>query len=165
MNPFEIFVSLVYGTFSRMKASKWLVLSLLSTIILPLPAFAIQLHGDPEGLYGHQIAHLFFVASMGMLIYWLLRMKLIFRRGWRFIALAAVCLIMWNLDAFVGHAIEGSDGVGLMVEGGWIKGKVRFSALSDTMAILYYLIKLDHLLCVPAVVSMFIGLRELHSSP
>lgn len=165
MNHFKVFLPLIHGTFIRMKASKWLVLSLLSTIILPLPAFAIQLHGDPEGLYGHQIAHLFFVASMGILIYWLIRMKLIFRRGWRFIALAAVFLILWNLDAFVGHAIEGSDGVGLVVEGGWINGTVRFSALSDTMAILYYFLKLDHLLCVPAVVSLFIGLRELYSSP
>lgn len=102
---------------------------------------------------------------MATLIYWLVKMKLILRRGWRFIALAAVFLILWNLNAFVGHAIEGSDGVGMVVDGGWLKGTVRFTLLNDGIAVLYYLLKLDHLLCVPAAVSLFLGLRELHSAP
>lgn len=140
-------------------------LSLSCMMLFPSPSLAIQLHGDPEGLYAHQIAHLFFIASMATLIYWLVKMKLILRRGWRFIALAAVFLILWNLNAFVGHAIEGSDGVGMVVDGGWLKGTVRFTLLNDGIAVLYYLLKLDHLLCVPAVISLFLGLRELHSAP
>jgi hypothetical protein len=100
-----------------LKTSIWSGLCLLWNIGCPNLAFSLQLHGDPEGLYVHQIAHFFFVISMTILIYWLFRMKLLFQRGWRFIGLGATFLILWNIDAFVGHWIEGTNGVNMIVKG------------------------------------------------
>lgn len=136
-------------------------LSVISVSYFPLSAFAIQLHGDPEGLFVHQIAHVFFILSMTILLYWLFKMKILFSKGWRFIGLAAAFFILWNMDAFIGHWIEGSKGVGMVVEGSLWSGRVKFTELNDIKAILYYIVKLDHFWCVPAIVSLYLGLREL----
>lgn len=146
---------------SARKPVKFAVFCVLTVIYFPSLAFAIQLHGDPEGLFVHQIAHVFFIISMATLIYWLFRVKIIFHKGWRFIGLASVFFILWNVDAFVGHAIEGSRGVGMVIDGDAWKGTVRFPLLNDWVATLYYLLKLDHLLCVPGIVSLYLGLKEL----
>ncbi|MCX7823153.1 MAG: hypothetical protein N2260_06915 [Syntrophobacterales bacterium] len=140
------------------------ILCLFSIAYFPSSSLAIQLHGDPEGLFVHQIAHAFFAISMATLLYWLFRMKILFSRGWRFIGLGATFLILWNINAFIGHSIEGSDGVGMVVEGNKWAGIVKFYHLTDGMAILYYFAKLDHLLCVPAIVSLYLGLKELYSN-
>lgn len=145
-------------------AGEWIKIGCLCVsfvAFLDSNVFAIQLHGDPEGLFVHQIAHVFFIISMATLIYWLFRVKIIFHKGWRFIGVAAVFFILWNIDAFVGHAIEGSKGVAMVIEGDSWSGTVRFSLLTDSMAVLYYLLKLDHLLCVPGIVSFYFGLKEL----
>ena len=39
-------------------------------IINPDIVLATQTHGAPEGVYVHQIAHIFFMLSMGFLIHW-----------------------------------------------------------------------------------------------
>ena len=38
--------------------SAWLFLLLFLGILLPGEALALQVHGEPEGLYVHQMAHL-----------------------------------------------------------------------------------------------------------
>jgi len=136
---------------------------LLVFFLLSDPAFPLQLHGDPEGLYVHQIAHLFFVISLAILIYWLFRMRLLFQRGWRFIGLGALLLILWNIDAFVGHWIEGTEGVQMVIDGNRWSGTIKFLSISKTIAVVYYFAKLDHLLCVPAVASIFWGLKEFYA--
>lgn len=40
-------------------------------VINPNHALATQSHGAPEGIYAHQIAHIFFMFSMGFFIHWL----------------------------------------------------------------------------------------------
>lgn len=57
---------------------------------MPPSAVATQPHGDPEGIVVHQFSHLFFVFSMGLLIYWLRRRDLSKQPGWREINYAAV---------------------------------------------------------------------------
>lgn len=52
-------------------------------------AGATQVHGGPEGLYVHQIAHFFFMFSMAILIYWLRERRLVQEKGWRFVQYAA----------------------------------------------------------------------------
>ena len=60
--------------------------------LVPAAALAVQEHGAPEGLYAHQFAHLFFLASMGLLIYWLRQRQLVRQAGWRYIQYAALLL-------------------------------------------------------------------------
>jgi len=70
------------------------------------PALATQTHGQPEGLYVHQIAHLFFIISMGILEFWLRQRNLVREPGWKYIQLAAVLLILWNLNAMAVHFLD-----------------------------------------------------------
>lgn len=153
----RLLLRFVLKTFERLGFCLFLV------FLFSDPAFSLQLHGDPEGLYVHQIAHLFFVVSLAILIYWLFRMKLLFQRGWRFIGLGALLLILWNIDAFVGHWIEGTQGVKMVIDGNRWSGTIKFLSVSKTIAVVYYFAKLDHLLCVPAVASIFLGLREFYA--
>ena len=143
------------------------VLSLMAAAIWlfqPTAAYATQTHGGLEGLFVHQIAHLFFVFSMGLLIYWLRKRGLVSRRSWRYIQYAAVFFIAWNLDAFFSHwLLEQSELI--TVEN--IQGVQMHVAAAQGfrwLAPIYYLSKLDHLLCVPAMLFLLLGLRRLYNS-
>jgi hypothetical protein len=128
--------------------------------ILPLPVLATQGHGQPEGLYAHQMAHLFFIISMGVLIYWLRDRKLAAHPGWRFIQYSALFFILWNADAYTVHYLE--EQLGLLEisrQGPWVLD-IRAPEGFGWLARLYYAAKLDHLLCVPAMVFMYLGLKR-----
>ena len=113
---------------------------------------ATQTHGGPEGVYAHQIAHLFYALSMGFFIHWLRERKLVEESGWRFIQYAAFFLILWNLDAFLVHFLEqtGLRSIQINAQNG-----------NNGLETLYYLAKLDHLLCVPALFFLYLGLKRL----
>ena len=119
--------------------------SALIVVILAItePALATQAHSAPEGLYAHQLAHIFFIISMGVLTYWLRERKLVQAVGWRHIQYSALFFILWNVDAFFVHLVEEQ-----IVD-------------SPVLVWLYYAAKLDHLLCVPALLFLFFGLRRL----
>jgi hypothetical protein len=136
-------------------------LAVLTGWLLPEPVLAVQEHGAPEGLYTHQGAHLFFVASLGLLIYWLRQRQLVREDGWRWIQHAALFFILWNIDAFTAHLLdEQLDVVDIQPAGGWM---VRIDAgdFPPAIAMLYYAAKLDHLLCIPAMLFLYFGLRRL----
>jgi len=127
----------------------------------PLQASATQGHGGIEGVYAHQIAHLFFIVSMGVLIYWLRDRQLVKTSGWRFIQYSALFFILWNLDAMLVHALDDQFAV-VTVEriGTWqIHIDDRFG--SRAVQLLYYFAKLDHLLAVPALLCLYLGLKRL----
>lgn len=129
--------------------------------LLPLPAFATQGHSGVEGVYAHQIAHLFFAVSMGILIYWLRDRRLAANPGWRYIQRAALFFILWNLDAFVAHLLEEQWRLVAVTRlDAW---HVHIQAINGQpgLVFLYYLVKLDHLLCVPAALYLYLGLRRL----
>lgn len=113
---------------------------------------ATQTHGGPEGVYAHQIAHLFYILSMGFFIHWLRERKLVEESGWRFIQYAAFFLILWNLDTFLVHSLE-QTGLGSI--------QINAQNGSNGLETLYYFAKLDHLLCVPALFFLYLGLRRL----
>jgi len=138
---------------------------LLVVLFFPGSAAALQAHGGPEGLYAHQMAHLFFAFSMGLLIYWLRKRRLVELRGWRFIQYAAFFFILWNADAFVGHWLEEQSGLIEIHRIGTMHLRIDAMQGHEWVARLYYLVKLDHLLCVPAMVFLFMGLRRLLRMP
>ncbi|MEW6349915.1 MAG: hypothetical protein AB1646_12685 [Thermodesulfobacteriota bacterium] len=125
----------------------------------PARAWAFQSHPAPEGLYVHQLAHVCFIAAMGILAYWLERNRLTEQRGWRFIQVSCVLFIAWNVFAFTGHWVEERvPDSSLIGEPDWT---ARLVIDGSPVVFAYYLLKLDHLVCVPAVVCLFLGIRAL----
>jgi len=136
--------------------------SVLAGWILPDAAAAVQEHGAPEGLFAHQLAHLFFIASMGLLIFRLRQRGLVKQAGWKFIQYAALFFILWNIDAFTAHLLDEQLAlVELRRPTAW-RVVIEAEGHPPALAWLYYAAKLDHLLCVPAMVFLFLGLRRLN---
>jgi hypothetical protein len=131
-------------------------------LFIAQPALATQAHSAPEGLYAHQLAHIFFIISMGVLIYWLRARQLVKVVGWRHIQYAALFLILWNLDALGVHLLEEQIAViDVQRLAGW---QIRISSPPNAglpLEWLYYAAKLDHLLCVPALLFLYSGLKRL----
>jgi hypothetical protein len=138
----------------------------LCWIVLMQPGIscATQAHGAPEGIIAHQLAHIFFIISMGILIYWLRERKLVVQKGWRYIQYAAFFFILWNLDTILAHLFdEQLNLVRVTRIGLW---DIHIAARNDSRGLmwLYYVFKLDHLLCVPALAFLLAGLRRLVKS-
>jgi hypothetical protein len=138
----------------------YLTAGILTGLLLSAhPALATQTHGAPEGLYVHQLAHLFFIVSMGSLEFWLRQRNLVLEPGWKYIQMAAILFIFWNIDAMTVHFMdEHLHILGITKVDLW---HIRIESLQGqySLAVLYYLLKLDHLLCVPAMFFLYKGLR------
>jgi hypothetical protein len=123
------------------------------------PALATQGHGDPEGLYVHQFSHIFFVFSMAILIYWLRFRKLVNEKGWKYIQYSAFFFILWSFDAFIVHFLD--------EQFQWIKvtridlWNIKLDVLTPFLGYIYYIVKLDHIFCVPAMIFLYAGLKKL----
>ena len=124
-------------------------------------ALATQGHGGIEGVYAHQLAHIFFILSLGVLIYWLRDRKLVQATGWRLIQYSAFFFILWNIDAITVHALDDQfDIIQAETIGVW---QIRITDIfnHDILKLFYYVTKLDHLLCLPALLFLYFGLRRL----
>ncbi len=139
---------------------KLLVVILFSIFFRENISWATQVHSQPEGLYGHQLAHLFFIVSMIILVYWLRVMNLVQYKGWRYINYSALFFVLWNIDAMIVHFLDGTDGIFLIDKHGW-EGSITIHAHNKVEAILYYIVKLDHVFCVPAIIFLYFGLKAL----
>lgn len=137
-------------------------LSIFSWIIInPDRALATQSHSAPEGIYAHQIAHVFFMLSMAFFIHWLRDKKLVEETGWRFIQYAAFFLILWNIDAFLVHLLDGQLCIIQVERMG--SSHIQLTALNGNkfFELLYFIAKMDHLFCVPALFFLYSGLKRL----
>jgi|WetSurMetagenome_2_1015567.scaffolds.fasta_scaffold07021_2 hypothetical protein len=128
---------------------------------VPEQAGATQVHVPSEGLYVHQIAHLFFAAAMAILLYWLRERQLVRQRGWRLIQLGACFFILWNLDAFAVHILDGRGDLFTRIDRGTWHESIQFDPNLELLAVLYYLGKMDHLWCAPGMILLYFGLRSL----
>jgi hypothetical protein len=123
-------------------------------------ALATPAHGDPEGIYVHQLAHLFFMLSMVILTYRLRQRKLVRQTGWKYIQYAAVFFILWNANVMLVHFLD--EQAMLVTVENISTWQIRVSSSIGRWAeITYYIAKLDHLSCVPALLFLFLGLRKL----
>jgi hypothetical protein len=125
----------------------------------PLAASAFQSHPAPEGLYAHQMAHAFFILAMAILVYWLQVNGFTQQRGWRLIQVSCILLIAWNIVAFTGHWVE--EKIPSSVVSGEPDWHQRIVVTSGWTA-LYYALKLDHLVQVPAMMCLVLGIRALY---
>lgn len=128
--------------------------------LLCLPAHATQTHKAPEGLYVHQMGHLLFLLAAAFLAVRLHRNPLLKGKGWSRIKIACWLFVAWNLYAITCHTLEE-----LMPAQPFVgTGSPWFRTLAEVPAglgIAYYAFKFDHLICVPAIVFFFLGLRAL----
>ena len=132
---------------------------------MPACARATQTHGEPEGLFVHQMAHLFFMFSMGLLIFWLRKRRLTTRKGWRSIQYGAFFFILWNINTLLSHWLEEQSALIRISTVGISRLVLETDPSMTWLCVLYYVTKLDHLLCVPALFLLFLGLRRLSASP
>ena len=140
---------------------KAIFIQTLALLCLATPALATQTHGEPEGLYAHQIAHVFFIISMGILEFWLRQRNLVREPGWKYIQLAAVLFILWNLNAMAVHFLD--EQIQWLQVNRISMWQIQISTTGDNPALplLYYILKLDHLLSVPAMICLYLGLKTL----
>jgi len=131
---------------------------------LPPDVFATQLHAASEGIITHQVGHLFFLFSMVALIFTITGKALDTQKGWRLIQYSAIFFILWNLDAIAAHFFDNQIQV-VKIENISL-GQIRVVARngSPVLAWIYYGLKLDHLLCVPALLFFYRGLSCLVSA-
>ncbi len=133
--------------------------------LIPSAAWATQAHAAPEGIIGHQIAHVVFIVSMAILIYWLWERRLVEQPGWKYIQYAAMFFILWNLDAFFAHLIDEQLALVEVQKISFWRRRIVAQGGIGGIEVLYYLLKMDHLLCVPAMVCLYVGLRRLLKMP
>lgn len=159
MKLFYRFIEMIGTRFGR--PARFAATLAVMTLFQAAPALATQTHSQPEGLYVHQMAHVFFIVSMGILEFWLRQRNLVTEPGWRYIQLAAVLFILWNIDTIVAHLLDEQVAIlRITTLDAW---HIRMVAAEgyEGLAFLYYLVKLDHLLCVPAMFCLFFGLKML----
>ena len=123
------------------------------------PAYATQLHVTAEGIITHQLGHIMFLFSMGVLIFTIRGKHLNHQKGWQRIQLAAFFFILWNLDALCAHFLDNQ--IKLVSTTTLSFSAVRIDSSSSLIGWMYYVLKLDHLLCVPAMYFMYSGLSIL----
>jgi hypothetical protein len=131
----------------------------LGSLVFPEVVHAVQTHGEPEGLYAHQVGHMAFLAAM---IYIGFRIRGRQGAGWGFIRLSFIFFAVWNVNAFLVHAIQSS----LSPEQfeGPPGGLAQFFFARDWVDVYFFFGKMDHLLCAPATLFLGLGLRRLGRS-
>lgn len=123
------------------------------------PAWAVQVHGDPEGYLVHQMGHLFFIAALVSLLYVLVKRPPGRGKPWRHLKISLVLFLLWNIDTTLVHWLASRLPEEAFLPGG-------DSLLDDRLALplagrwlFYYLGSFDHLLCVPASWFLIVSLR------
>ena len=135
-----------------------IVSCLFLLLVAPETASALQIHPAPEGLYVHQIAHAFFIFSMGSLAFWLQKRRLVVIKGWRYIQMSCLFFVLWNIEAMAGHVIDHRMDPHAFMGTGWKAALIVDKAI---VPYLYYFLKMDHLICLPAIILLFFGLKHL----
>jgi len=121
---------------------------------------AFQAHGAPEGLCVHQMSHVLFVCGLAYLYWHTRRTAALTSKGWGYLRVYCVLHILWNILAFTGHAIETTlTPDDFLNSGSW--GAVMLEPLT-LPKVVFYIAKMDHLLCVPAAFFLLIALRTFY---
>lgn len=146
-------------TFILAKKTHLIAVLLLALLFNPSVAHAVQVHGAPEGIYVHMMAHILFAAAMFFLIYTLQRHPLVRCPGSPYLKLSLFFFLLWNINAMVVHIL------GLNLPENAITGASLFTQRLEGPLTwqrwLYYITRNDHLLCVPAMWCMMLFLRTI----
>ena len=132
-------------------------------LMLPGAAEAVQIHGPPEGLYVHIMGHLIFIAAIIFFLFLLRRNPPTPYKPWRYLRLSLIFFLLWNIDTLIAH---------------YLSLRIPEAALHTPLEIvehtllppftldkiLYYIMRNDHLLCVPAMFFLVLGLKAFARS-
>ena len=122
----------------------------------PLSVFAVQAHGEPEGLVSHQAGHILFISGMIYLLY-RVYINRITGPGWFEFKGFLWLIISWNLLTFAGHwMLEFVNPERFMKDGALI---ISF-AITDLFDAVFYITRLDHLLLVPSFLFLLVALHK-----
>lgn len=144
------------------KLNKTLFLLLIGLIVYPEQVWALQSHAAPEGIYVHQLAHIFFLAALCYL-FWDIRRSSFPSKGWRFLQIFCVLMVLWNIVAFTGHWIGFfMDKSYFVTESGYLSAKLAGPV--STTKLIYYFTKLDHIFSVPALFCLYLCMRSLYKA-
>jgi hypothetical protein len=123
-------------------------------------SWALQSHGEPEGIYVHQMAHLLFMGALGYLYWHTRKSPAIKSKGWKYLQVFCFFLIAWNIIAFTGHQALGQLSPSDFIDkDSW---KEALAPPITSIKVLYYLTKMDHFLNVPGLVALVISLRTFY---
>ena len=131
------------------------------TILIPDPALATCEYGLPQGVHTHQLAHIFFMISMGILIYRLKKAKPNLSSGWKFIQYSAIFFILCSIDAFTVHFLEEQFNIIQIKTIGPLQIKIMDCFDCNLLKFFYYLARMDYLLFMPAFIYLYYGLKRL----
>ncbi len=131
-------------------------------LIAPDSAWALQAHGAREGIYVHQMAHVFFFFSL-LYLYRDFRRSTSIGRGWNYLMWFCLFLMAWNIVAFTGHAVAAYLAPEYIAQAASYFHSRLIGPLNGIKAV-FYITRFDHLLLVPAFFFLYMGLRNLYIS-
>ncbi|WP_456434280.1 hypothetical protein [Thermosulfuriphilus sp.] len=112
----------------------------------PGASWALQTHRAPEGLYVHQMAHLFLAFTMAAFAYRIRSFRLHRSPNWAKMMYMALVFVFWNLWAFSGHVFEELLPEDLFI--GPQTDPKHLLILKDSLAYLYFITRWDNLFLV-----------------
>ena len=137
-------------------------LLLLALTVFPGNAWAVQTHGALEGLYVHQLAHIFYAAAMCYL-FWGVRQSAFKSRGWRYLQIFCVFMVLWNVVAFTGHSLVSYiDSADFTHETGYLSTQLQGPFTS--VKLWYYFTQLDHLFSLPSFIFLYLAMKNIYRS-
>ena len=131
---------------------------LLAGCLLPDNALAFQPHAY-SGLYIHQLAHFFLVVSLFFFVIKARQTRFASLKGWQHIIAGTWLLMLWSATTMVGHFLDlhlPEDSIFLP-----LGAIIPWLRIDGWQAALYYVLKLDHLIAVPAIFLFYRGLKLL----
>jgi len=93
---------------------------------------------------------------MGGMAARILGSSLVRDRSWRYFSFGAALLALWNIWAFTGHQLE----LEIPKDHFLIQPDVApYLDIHTSIDFLYYVFKMDHLICLPALFFFFLSLK------
>ncbi|MFZ5775424.1 MAG: hypothetical protein ACOY3Z_08085 [Thermodesulfobacteriota bacterium] len=133
----------------------WVLAFLLA---LPSQAWAVQAHGQSEGWLVHQLAHILFMIALIFLLTVLHRRPPGVGRPWKMLKLSLFLFLLWNIDTITVHWLASRLPEGAVDQCAELADR-HIHLPASSLWLFYYMGSLDHLLCVPAIVFLFLSLR------
>ncbi|MBU2619107.1 MAG: hypothetical protein KKE83_05415 [Proteobacteria bacterium] len=133
------------------------ILLLLPGCFLPENALAFQPHAY-SGLYIHQLAHFFLIVSLFFFAVKARQTRLASLKAWQHIIAGTWILMLWSGATMLGHFLD------LQIENSFHLPpgtEIPHLYLRGWKETLYYILKFDHLLAVPAMLFFHRGLTLL----
>jgi len=136
------------------------ILTLIFFILVPLNAWGYVPHEYPA-IYVHQIGCIFYLIALIFFLGVIVRNRLYKEIGWRYLFLAVIFFIIWDINIIIGRFIEAwwiepSQTIGGKEGWNYFTREIQI----ENLEYLYYISRLDFILLNIAMLFFYMGLRE-----